>query len=673
MNRSEAAARIRTLTQDINEAAYRYYVLDAPTISDAAYDRLIREIEELESAFPDLIAIDSPTQRVGARPLEIFEPFPHPSPMLSLQNAFSDDELKEFDERVCKLLGISGSIEYMVEPKLDGLAIELIYDGGVLTVGATRGDGTTGENVTQNVRTIRSIPLRLVTSAQTIPQQLVVRGEAILENRHFEELNRKRLEDGEPAFANPRNAAAGSLRQLDSRITAARPLSSYLYAPGAPITGIESQQELLAFFRQIGLRTNPQSRLCRGTDEVLAAYRDLHHKRFDLPYEIDGVVIKVNRFDYQRRLGEVSRSPRWAIAYKFPAIQETTRVRAIVVQVGRTGVLTPVAELAPVRVGGVEVARATLHNQDEVARKDVREGDTVVIQRAGDVIPEVVAVVPEKRPADAEPFVMPTVCPVCGAPVVREEDEAAVRCPNKSCPAQYRERLLHFASRSAMDIEGLGDKLVAQLVDRGFVTTAADLYRLDKDTLAELPRMGEKSASNLIDALERSKRRPLDRFVFALGIRHVGEHIAALLVNSFGSLAALMEASDEDLQHIPGIGPEVASEVQRFFSNPDSKREIEELLAAGVRPPAPVRSRRMPQAGTFKDKILVLTGTLSSMARQQAKVLIEQHGGRVTGSVSKKTDFVVVGENPGSKMAEAEKLGITVLAEDEFLKLVGKK
>jgi DNA ligase (NAD+) len=673
MNRPEAAARIRTLTAEINEAAYRYYVLDAPTISDAAYDRLMRELEDLESSFPDLIAVDSPTQRVGARPLEIFEPFPHPSPMLSLQNAFSDEEVKDFDERVCKLLGISWPVEYMVEPKLDGLAIELIYDDSVLSVGSTRGDGTTGENVTQNVRTIRSIPLRLVASAQEISQRLVVRGEAILETKYFEEINRKRLKSGESAFANPRNAAAGSLRQLDSRITAARPLSSYLYAPGAPIAGIESQQQLLAFFRQIGLRTNPLSRLCRGTDEVLAAYRDLCTKRFTLPYEIDGVVIKVNRFDYQRRLGEVSRSPRWAIAYKFPAIQETTKVRAIVVQVGRTGVLTPVAELMPVRVGGVEVARATLHNQDEVARKDVRVGDTVVIQRAGDVIPAVVSVVLEKRPPGSTAFVMPSSCPVCSTRVVREGDEAAVRCPNKNCPAQYRERLLHFASREAMDIEGLGDKLVAQLVDRGLIKTAADLYRLDSKTLAELPRLGEKSAQNLIDALEASKHRPLDRFVFALGIRHVGKHIAALLVDSFGSLEALMQASTEDLLHIPGIGPEVASEVQRFFTNPDNRGEIEELLAAGVRPLAPARSGRLPQAGIFKDKILVLTGTLLSMDRQRAKVLIAQQGGRVTGSVSKKTDFVVAGENPGSKLAEAEKLGVTVLTEDEFLKLVGKK
>ena len=658
MNRSEAAARIRTLTTDINAAAYRYYVLDAPTISDAAYDRLMRELETIESAFPDLIANDSPTQRVGAKPLEIFEPLPHPSPMLSLQNAFSDNELKEFDERVHKLLGIRGSIEYMVEPKLDGLAIEIIYEGGVLTVAATRGDGIIGENVTQNVRTIRSIPLRLVAVTRGIPRQLVVRGEAILETRHFEELNRKRLSGGEPVFANPRNAAAGSLRQLDSRITASRPLSSYCYATGLPIAGIESQQQMLAFFRQVGLRTNPLSRLCSGTDEVVAAYHDLYGKRFTLPYEIDGVVIKVNRFDYQRRLGEVSRSPRWAIAYKFPAIQETTVVRNIVVQVGRTGVLTPVAELEPVRVGGVEVARATLHNQDEVARKDVRIGDTVIIQRAGDVIPDVVGVVLEKRPAGAAPFVMPTACPVCGTRVLRKEDEAAVRCPNTSCPAQYRERLLHFASRGAMDIEGLGDKLVAQLVDRGVVKSTADLYRLDQNTLAQLPRMGEKSAQNLIDALEKSKRRPLDRFVFALGIRHVGEHIAALLVNAFGSLEVLMRASEEDLQRVPGIGPEVASEVRRFFGSPDNQAEIEELLAAGVRPQAPVRSGSGPQGGAFMDKILVLTGTLSSMDRQQAKVLIEQQGGRVTGSVSKKTDFVVAGENPVRKLPRRKNWGL---------------
>jgi DNA ligase (NAD+) len=670
MTPEQAAKRISELAQELNEHAYRYYVLDDPTVSDAEYDRLMRELEELEEQFPDLASDNSPTRRVGGPILDSFDEFRHPSPMLSLQNAFCEEEFLDFDKRVRQKLESTSAVVYMAEPKLDGVALELVYEDGRLQVAATRGDGTVGENVSANARTIRNIPLSLRSpAAGTIPDRLVVRGEVIIFKEDFERLNRQQEEAGEKAFANPRNAAAGSLRQLDSRITAARPLSACMYAAGGEVPGVYTQEKFLALLGQLGFPTNPLARKCTGTGEVLKAYRDLLGQRFDLPYEVDGLVVKVDSFDLQRKLGEISRSPRWAIAYKFPAVQETTRVEEISVQVGRTGALTPVAKLRPVRVGGVEVSRATLHNQDEIERKDVRVGDTVFVQRAGDVIPEVVSVVLEKRSGDPPKFKFPKVCPICGGRVVRPEGEAVHRCTNMNCPAQLQARIRHFAQRTAMDIEGLGDKLVAQLVERDLVKNVADLYHLDRQTLSGLERMADKSAGNLIDALERSKTRELSRFVYALGIRHVGEHIADLLVQAFGSLEKIQKATKDDLEAIAGIGPEVAASVRAFFSEKKNLEVIARLHQAGIKPPAPEPARIDPEKLPLAGKTVVLTGTLTSMPRTKAKALIERLGGKVTSSVSKKTGLVIAGNNPGSKLEKAEKLGVKIIDEEEFLSL----
>ncbi len=671
MDRDRAAARIDELIAEIEEHAYRYYVLDAPIISDHAYDVLMRELQDLQGRFPELERPDSPTRRVGAPPAPEFETFTHPSPMLSLQNAFSEEELLEFDERIGRVLRQSGLKEYTVEPKLDGVALELVYEDGLLVVGSTRGDGTTGENVTANARTIRSVPLRLRGTEQgQIPRRLVVRGEVIIEKDDFARLNRRREDEGLQPFANPRNAAAGSLRQLDSRITAKRPLKAFMYAPGLDVQCPTTQGEFLDWMTALGFLANPLSRMCWGVDEVLAAYRDLLDQRHDLPYEVDGLVVKVDGFDQQRQLGELSRSPRWAIAYKFPAVQETSVVLGIVVQVGRTGALTPVADLEPVRVGGVEVSRATLHNQDEIDRKDVRIGDTVLIQRAGDVIPEVVAVVKEKRPGGTTPFRLPADCPECGSRAVREEGEAVRRCTNMACPAQIKEGIRHFASRGAMDIDGLGTKLVAQLVERGLVSDEADLYRLTREQLAGLPRMADKSAANLTEALRRSKKRPLARFLFALGIRHVGERTAALLAYHLGDLDGLVAADQEQLEAIDGVGPEVAASLVAFFGQPVNRRVIERLIEAGVEPQAPELPAGETDSQPFSGKKVVLTGHLASMERRTAKELIARLGGKVTSSVSKKTDLVVAGDKAGSKLKRARELGIEVIDEQQFMDLV---
>jgi len=671
MSRREAAARVAALIREINEHAYRYYVLDDPTVSDAEYDRLMRELEDLEKQFPDLASDNSPTRRVGGPILDSFEEFRHPTPMLSLQNAFCEEEFLEFDKRVHQRLDFSAAVVYMAEPKLDGVALELVYEDGRLQAAATRGDGTVGENVSANARTIRNIPLQLRPPATgSVPARLVVRGEVIIFKQDFEKLNRQQEEAGEKAFANPRNAAAGSLRQLDSRVTAARPLSACMYAAGGEVAGVFTQEKFLALLKELGFPTNPLARKCTGTGEVLQAYRDLLQQRFDLPYEVDGLVVKVDSFDLQKKLGEISRSPRWAIAYKFPAVQETTQVLDIAVQVGRTGALTPVAKLRPVRVGGVEVSRATLHNQDEIERKDVRVGDTVFVQRAGDVIPEVVSVVLEKRTGDPPRFKFPQNCPVCGGRVVRPEGEAAHRCTNMNCPAQLQARIRHFAQRTAMDIEGLGDKLVAQLVERDLVKNVADLYHLDHQTLAGLERMADKSAQNLIDALERSKTRELSRFVYALGIRHVGEHIADLLVQAFGSLEKFQAASRDDLEAVAGIGPEVAASVRAFFAEKKNLEVIERLYRAGIKPPAPPKPEVDPADLPLSGTSVVLTGTLTSMPRSKAKAIIERLGGKVASSVSKKTGLVIAGNNPGSKLEKAEKLGLKIIDEQEFLSLI---
>lgn len=665
MTKEEARRRIEELRELIRYHNYRYYVLDSPEISDAEYDRLFRELQELEEKFPEFVTPDSPTQRVGAQPAEEFGTVPHTIPMLSLDNAMDEEEVREFDERVKRFLGTDEDIEYVAEPKLDGLGVELVYERGKLVVGSTRGDGFVGEDVTQNLRTIRAVPLVLLGDP---PERLEVRGEVIMHIEDFRELNRRRAEEGEPPFANPRNAAAGSVRQLDPRITASRPLDIFFYGVGQ-VVGREfsTHWEVLQALRSWGLRTNPLNRLCRNVDEAVDYYRELLKIREELPYEADGIVIKVNRLDLQRRLGEKARSPRWAIAYKFPPRQATTVIKDIVVQVGRTGVLTPVAIMEPVHVGGVEVKRATLHNQDEIDKKDVRIGDTVIVQRAGDVIPEVVAVVKERRTGKERPFRMPERCPVCGAKVVRLPDEAAHRCTNSACPAQVKERIRYFASKNAMDIEGLGVKLVAQLVDRGLVKDVGDLYFLTKEQLASLDRMAEKSAENLLEALERSKEREPARVLCALGIRHVGEHVARVLMDHFGSIDRLAKASADELESVPGIGPEVAGSVVDFFSHEENMRVLEKLKRAGLKFEVEKEAAR-PLSG----KKFVFTGTLSSMTRSEAEELIRKLGGEASSSVSRRTDYVVVGENPGSKLERARQLGVKTITEEEFLRMVGK-
>jgi DNA ligase (NAD+) len=665
----DAAGRAKALRAALEEANYRYYVLDAPTIDDAEYDRLFRELQELEARHPELAASDSPTTRVGAPPLEAFGAVRHRVPMLSLGNAFSDEEVEAFDRRVRDGLG-ADPVEYACEPKFDGLAVSLAYEAGQLVRGATRGDGYEGEDVTLNLRTIRSIPLRL--HADRAPRLLEVRGEVILYRRDFERLNARQRELGEKEFVNPRNAAAGSLRQLDSRITARRPLRFFAYGVG-DVEGFRlpaTQAGLLDSLDGLGLPVCGERRSARGVAGLLAYYRELEAKRAKLPYEIDGVVYKVNRLADQERLGFVARAPRFALAHKFAAEEATTELLAIEVQVGRTGAITPVARLQPVFVGGVTVTNATLHNQDELHRKDVRVGDSVVVRRAGDVIPEVVRAVPGSRKPHAPLFRMPAKCPVCGSAIVRLPDETVARCSGGLfCPAQRKQALLHFASRRAMDIEGLGEKLVDQLVDAGLVGTAADLYALDAARLAALERMGDKSAQNVLEALERSKRTTLARFVYALGIRNVGEATARDLARYFGALDPLMAADEAALQEVPDVGPVVAMSIRRFFAERHNRDVIAALRRHGVRWEEG-KPRAATPAGPLAGKTLVLTGTLPGLAREEAAALIAAHGGKVTGSVSTKTDYVVAGADPGSKLAKAQALGIAVLDEDGLKRLL---
>ncbi len=667
---TELQKKAAHLREQINYHNYRYYVLDDPEISDAEYDRLMRELIELEKAHPELATPDSPTQRIGGARLEGFEPVTHTLPLLSLDNSLNEAEIIEFDDRIRRNLGMSGDMEYVCEPKLDGLAVELVYENGLLTVASTRGDGYVGENVTQNIRTIKGVPLKLLTTFISPPDRLEVRGEVILGLREFQELNRRRQEEGEPTFANPRNAAAGSLRQLDPAITAARPLDIFCYGVGQHI-GLElkSQWQTLQTLKTLGLKVNPLARLVRGIKEVKDYHADLLQQRESLPYEIDGIVVKVNDFSLQERLGVKTKSPRWAIAYKFPAQQETTQILDIIVQVGRTGVLTPVAVMQPVQVGGVEVSRATLHNQDEIDRKDVRIGDWVVVQRAGDVIPEVVKVITTRRTGREKPYTLPKKCPVCGSETVRLEGEVAQRCINLACPAQVKERIYHFASKGAMDIDGLGDKLVDQLVEKGLVKDVADLYYLTRDELVSLERMAEKSADNLLAAIEASKKRPLNRLLFALGIRFVGEHVARVLVNSFKNLDNLQKATKEDLMQVYEIGPQVAESVVDFFANEENICILERLKKAGVemKPLEDEEDAEKILAG----KIIVFTGALQTFTRKEARELVELLGGRASSSVSKNTDFVVVGENPGSKATRAQELGVEIMSENDFRKLVG--
>ena len=669
MDRSEAQKRIEALREQLNYHSYRYYVLDDPELTDADYDRMFRELQELEEQFPDLITPDSPTQRVGGEPLAAFEPVRHATPMLSLDNAFDDQELRDFDARLHRLLEIEEPFEYTVEPKMDGVAVELVYINGLFEVGSTRGDGVTGENITANLKTIKSIPLRLRDEEISLPARLDVRGEVYYPTEAFKKLNREREEAGEPTFVNPRNSASGSLRQLDPAITATRPLDIFVYGLGL-IEGYEltSQWQALLAFKKWGLRVNPLITLCTGIEAAIEHYHNFARMRESLPYEIDGVVIKLNEFRLQEKAGVRSRSPRWAIARKFPAHQETTRVVDIIAQVGRTGAITPVAILEPVMVGGVEVRRATLHNQDEIDRKDIRVGDTVIIQRAGDVIPEIIKVVTSKRGTNTQKYTLPKTCPACGSQLVRLEGEAVLRCENITCPAQIKESIKHFASKGAMDIDGLGDKLVEQLLAKGLISSHADLYFLQRDQLIGLDRMAEKSADNLLRAIDSSRRVPLDRFLYALGIRHVGEHIAKVLAQHYGELKKIMRAQEDELMAINEIGPQVASSIVTFFREPRNQKLIERLFEGGVRIEKQQGAAEADQR--FAGKTFVFTGALEKFTRKEAEKLVEERGGRAASSVSKKTDYLVAGPGAGSKLEKARSLGVAVITEDDFLEML---
>jgi len=667
MDRKPAERRIHEIREQINYHNYLYYVLDSPEISDAEYDRLLHELSDLEKAYPDLITSDSPTQRVGAPPLEEFHPVTHTIPMLSLSNSETEEETMEFDRRLKRFLHLpeSETIEYVAEPKLDGLAVEVVYEGGRLKVGSTRGDGYTGEDVTLNLRTIRTIPLNLLKVHEAIPERAEVRGEIFIPLENFRRLNREREEAGEPLFANPRNAAAGSLRQLDSKITAKRPLDIFFYGTGeAAGRRFTTHWEILNTLQRWGLKINPLNKRCQGIEQAIDYYKEIGNRRDSLGYEIDGVVIKVNSLELQESLGTVARSPRWAVAYKFEPRQGTTRILEIEAQVGRTGILTPVAIMEPVKIGGVTVSRSTLHNQDEIDRKDVRIGDWVLIERAGDVIPAVVKVITSKRTGEEAAYRLPGRCPVCGSEVLKED--VYYRCTGINCPAQLKERIRHFASRRAMDIEGLGEKLTEQLVDKGLVKNLSDIYYLTKDQIAGLERMADKSAQNIIAAIEGSKKRDLSRVIYALGVRHIGEQTGKVLARRFGSIEGVMSAGEDDLQAIETIGPEIAQSVVKFFSQRDNREEIERLRNAGVVIP-PLYARK---EGKLEGKVFVFTGTLRSFSRDAAKERVESLGGHAASIVSKKTDFVVTGENPGSKADKARELGVTMITENEFLKMV---
>jgi len=685
-----ARERVEELRRRIREADHAYYVLDQPILSDPEYDRLMAELLELEGKHPALVTPDSPTQRVSGTPSEKFARVEHREPMISLGNIQEEGELVEFDGRVRRQLGLPAGepIEYVCEPKLDGLAVELVYDAGLFAQGSTRGDGIFGEDVTPNLRTVgqlganRGVPARL--EGRSPPARLEVRGEVLLQKRHFEALNRNMTRLGEEPFANPRNAAAGSLRQLDWRITATRPLSFIAYEALAPgERKWRTHWDKLAALARLGFETNPENRLCRGIEEVVRYKDEMAGRRFELPYDTDGVVVKVNDLDLQRRLGATSKFPRWAVAFKYPPQEETTRVERIWASVGRTGVLTPVVEVRPVRLGGATVSRATLHNEDEMRRKDIRIGDWVLIRRAGEVIPEVVKALPERRTGGERAFEFPSRCPVCGARVVREEGEKVYRCTGAACPAQIVGRLTHFASRRAMDIEGLGDKLALALVERGHVKEFADLYAVSFETWQKLfsrprkeeppkkgakPQLPEVAARNMQRALERTREepRPLRSFLYALGIPQVGEATATALARHFRELEPFLRATEEELQEVRDVGPETAGEIRAWTSEPQNQKVVRHLLEAGVRPTPEEEVR----GGAFAGKTVVLTGGLARLSRDEAKAEIERRGGKVSGSVSRKTDLVVAGEEAGSKLAKARDLGVRVIGEEEFLKML---
>jgi DNA ligase (NAD+) len=673
---SKLRSELAKLRREIEAHNFSYHTLDRPTVPDAEYDRLMRRLQEIESQHPDLVTPDSPTQRVGAVKLEAFREVRHAKPMLSLDNVFHDEELEAFDKRIRdKLAGADVMVErvtYWAEPKLDGAAISLRYENGEIVFGATRGDGTTGEDVTHNIRTIRSIPLRLRGSK--LPAVFEVRGEVFMPRAGFLEFNKRALERGEKAFVNPRNAAAGSLRQLDPRLAASRPLDAFFYALGEVSDGFlpkaQEQRAIVDMLRELGLRTCPEADLVEGVTGCLEYYSRIGRQRSALPYDIDGVVYKVNKLEWQRELGFVSRAPRWAVAHKFPAQEELTTVRDVVFQVGRTGALTPVARLEPVFVGGVTVSNATLHNMDEVQRKDVRIGDTVIVRRAGDVIPEIVGVVADRRPADARVVTLPSSCPECGSDVERGEGEAIARCVGGLfCPAQRKEAIRHFASRRALNIAGLGTKLIDQLVDTGIVKTPADLYKLTVEQLADLERLGEKSAQKLVGAIEQSKDTTYARFLHGLGIGNVGEATALALANEFGAIEELLAADDERLQQVPDVGPVVAASIYAFLHEPHNVDVINALIAAGIRWPAAVaKSREQPLRG----KTFVITGTLATMTRDEAKSRLQAMGAKVAGSVSKKTTAVVAGTDPGSKLQAAQSLNVEIWSEEQLRSLFGE-
>jgi len=661
--------KVQALRAALHRHNYRYYVLDDPEISDSEYDRMMKELIEVEKTWPALSSPDSPSLRVGAPPVSKFETATHSIPMLSLDNGFEESDIFDFDNRVKKHLKVDGEIEYTAEPKLDGLAVELVYEMGKLAVASPRGAGIVGDVITSNIKPIPSVPLILQQEGKhKIPSHLEVRGEVFIGLAGFERLNKQRIDQGLSAFANPRNAAAGSLRQLDSSITAKRPLEIFFYGTGSVTDMVfYSHWEALQILQGFGLRINPIIRPKITIREAAGYYKELSKKRHELPYDIDGMVIKVDNISLQQELGTTSRSPRWAIAYKFEALQETTRIIDIEVQVGRTGALTPVAFLDPVNVGGVTVSRATLHNEDEIAKKDVRIGDKVFIRRAGDVIPEVVKVIEFKRTGKEKIFSMPQNCPACGSDTIRLEGEAVKRCINTNCPAQVKERIKHFASKGAFDIDGLGDKLVEQMVDKGMLSSYADIFRLDKKYLEGLERMGGKSAQNLIDAIEDGKKISFSRFLYALGIRYVGEHVARVIADEFNSLESLSGASCNDLEAIDGIGPVAAKSVESFLNELENIKTIDRILNSGVQ----IFYETYNKEKRLYGKLFVLTGTLDGMARNLAKEMIEAAGGKVSGSVSRNTDYLVAGKSPGSKLARARSLGVEIIDEEFLKKLLG--
>ena len=670
MTKEEAKRRIEELRELINYHNWRYYVLNDPVISDAEYDELFRELQELEEKFPEFVTPDSPTQRVGAPIQEGFKPVPHSIPMLSLQDARNEDEIREFDARVKRFLNLppDAEVEYAAEPKYDGLSCEIVYRDGKIEVASTRGDGYTGEDVTPNVKTIKTVPLRLIKEEIPVPPYIEVRGEVVMPKEEFEKLNRELISKGEKPFANPRNAASGSLRQLDPSITASRPLDFIAWGVGR-VEGLnfKTHSEVLETLKKLGFKVANPVKVSRGIDGIIAFYKELEAKRDEFPYELDGVVIKVNELDLWEKLGTTARSPRYAIAAKFSPRQRTTRIVDVVYQVGRTGAITPVAILEPVEIGGVTVSRASLHNFDEVERLGVMIGDKVLVQRAGDVIPDVVMVIKEERTGKERPILPPKECPVCGANVVREG--AYYKCVNASCPAKLIQAIRHFASRRALDIEGMGEKTARLLVERGLVKDLADIFYLKKEDLLKLPGFAEKSAENLLSAIERAKNPPLARFIYALGIPNVGEYTAGLLAEKFKSWENFSKATYDKLISIKGIGGETASSIVSFLKEERNQKMLEKMFAAGVKPQAVEEVKESP----FKGKVVVFTGALKSMTRDEAKALVERLGGKVSNSVSRKTDLVVVGEKPGSKYNRALQLGIKMINEEEFLKLAGIK